>query len=186
MCLLAQTLEVGRLLSVLPTIYFSRALCFCLQFLPILHFFYTVTAHSTASRWRLSPLLRSTNIALCVSCTAPDKQHEKQHSHQSQRQHHNCCTGMQLCVRPSVCQKHGQNPLCVCVFLWERERDIETEVKDRWLCCINLTLCFKSGFTAFKGIVWQLGKCTFSFPCLEYGGAGCKLHKQSLVLKPLN
>lgn len=55
------------------------------------------------------------------SCTAPDKQHEKQHSHQSQRQRPLCCTGIQLCVRPSVCPLHlRENSECVGVCVKER------------------------------------------------------------------
>lgn len=79
--------------------------------------FYTVTTHFTTSGRHLSPVLPSTNIALCVSCTAPDKQHEKQHSHQSQRQQPLCCTGTQLCVRPSVRYTFKMQ-----VFVYERER----------------------------------------------------------------
>ncbi|MEQ2202716.1 hypothetical protein XENOCAPTIV_013407 [Xenoophorus captivus] len=44
-------------------------------------------------------------------CQAPDKQHEKQHSHQSQRQHPFCCTGTQLYVL-SVCPDHIYTAEC--------------------------------------------------------------------------
>lgn len=96
---------------------------FCYFYLYYTVFFYTVTTHFTTSRWHLSPLLLSTNKALCVSCTAPDKQHEKQHSHQSQRQHPLCCAGMQLCVRLSVCLSVTLSKYRVCRCVYERERE---------------------------------------------------------------
>lgn len=42
-----------------------------------------------------------------LSCTAPDKQHQKQHSHQPQRKHPFTRSGIYLLTRPS--------PVCLCV-----------------------------------------------------------------------
>lgn len=64
--------QVDRLLSyplclslsvLLPSAIFT---CITLFF-----YFYTVTTHFTTSRWLLSPLLLSTNSALCVSLHSP-------------------------------------------------------------------------------------------------------------------
>lgn len=44
-----------------------------------------------------------------LSCTAPDKQHQKQHSHQPQRKHPFTCSGIYL-LNPPVA-------MCVCVSL---------------------------------------------------------------------
>lgn len=51
-----------------------------------------------------------------LSCTAPDKQHQKQHSHQPQRKHPFTCSGIYLLSPPlppfsCVCVR-------VCVFIW--------------------------------------------------------------------
>lgn len=48
-----------------------------------------------------------------LSCTAPDKQHQKQHSHQPQRKHPFTCSGIYLLTPPSpmfVCVCRPQRP----------------------------------------------------------------------------
>lgn len=44
-----------------------------------------------------------------LSCTAPDKQHQKQHSHQPQRKHPVTCSGIYFLSPPS--------PVCVCLSI---------------------------------------------------------------------
>lgn len=79
-----------------------------------------------------SQLLLLLTLFLCLltllSCTAPDKQHQKQHSHQPQRKHPFTCSGIYLLNPPSA----TPTPLSVlypfpyfftfvwssCVFLW--------------------------------------------------------------------
>ena len=66
------------------------------------------TATTQVPSPRAALLLLCSVLTFCVLCTAPDKQYEKQHSHQPQRQHYSCCTGTLpllstcLSVHPSV------------------------------------------------------------------------------------
>lgn len=86
-----------------------------------------------------SQLLLLLTLFLCLltllSCTAPDKQHQKQHSHQPQRKHPFTCSGIYLL-----------NPLqllyvCVCIC-WSRCLSVLSPFAYSFTCfCSSVCLC---------------------------------------------
>lgn len=84
-----------------------------------------------------------------LSCTAPDKQHQKQHSHQPQRKHPLTCSGIYLLSPPFS---------CVCVCLSHRPSVLQDPYLHHTLLPYFFTfVCFSSVCLADCG--WSLRSC---------------------------
>lgn len=144
--------------------------------------------HTQSHAWTDTPavvnlLLVSPPFPL-LSCTAPDKQHQKQHSHQPQRKHPFTCSGIYLLTPLHLCVCVCVQPPFVCmslksaVFLQPRS-PILSPVSVFLLLRLSLSVCLSDVVDLGAAVMWwpqRLVRSCTSRCCQEafpHGSWGC-------------